>query len=1306
MKNFKLFFLFVALTFAGIQTFADDISLVKGKETKLTITENNYSNLRLTSSLSGLNYFNVKSPEGTFSQIAVAGYGYSMDIGNPRLPVLKKLIELPIDSEFEIKITKQEFQEFDLNELGVNFKIFPAQPSVFKNIEDPDDIEFIFNQNTYQANEFFQQQLVKVKHLGTMRSVTMARIEISPFQYNPVSNKIIVCTDLEVEIIFIGGDTGKTIEMKKSLFSPYFNGIYNTVSNYKVEVSDELITDEPVTYIIVSDPMFETALQPFIEWKTKKGFYVIEAYTDQPNVGTTTTSIKTYLEDLYNNPPTGYNAQSFVLFVGDVDQIPAFSGTSGSHVTDLYYCEYTGDIYPECYYGRFSAENLAELQPQIDKTLEYEQYLMPDPSFLDEALMVAGDDEGYEDIWGNGQINYGTTYYFNMAHGINSHTFLQDPPISNNAYHDSIIANMNRGITYGNYTAHCGSSGWGTPSFTNSDIPGLTNAHKYPLLVGNCCLSNRFNTDDCFGEELLMAVDKGAIGYIGGSNNTQWDEDFWWGVGAETPATYPVYNPDNLGAYDRTFHDNGEPLSQWCATQGQMPSAGNLAVTQAGGNETYYWEIYCLMGDPSVMIYMSQPPVTNATYAGLMPLGAATFTVNTEPYAYVGITKDGVLHGAAIADASGTAEVTMNPIISVPGTADVVVTRQNGQPYIGTVIVASPSGPYLLYNSHNIDDIAGNNNGEADYDEDILLDVTLENMGSDPATNVSATLSSTDTYVTITDDYNTWPDIPDGATSTQNGAFGITVSDDVPDQHIVDFDLEITGSSKDIWNSSFSITVNAPLLEFGSMTIDDNAGGDGNGRLDPGETADIYVPVSNNGHSLSPLAEANLSSLSGWITINSGYISLGQIVAGNTANALFNISTDPLTPIGTAVDLTVDVSADNYGISNTFYQSVGLVLEDWETGNFASFPWIFTGNADWFITNVDPYEGTYCAQSGAITHNQTSEMEVELNVTTADDISFYRKVSSESGWDYLRFYIDGTQQEQWSGEVAWSQVNYPVTTGLHTFKWVYYKDSNTSNGSDCGWVDYINFPPISPPPTPPNIEINPENFEVTLPPDDQTTQTLTISNIGEEVLDFSITKYYHPNKSSKAYCTSVGGGSDEFIENVTIGSINNTTVQSYYADYTSMSTVVVPGMSYPITITNGDPVWTSDQCGIWVDWNQNEDFYDDAPITVSGSPGVGPYTANIVPPGDAMPGPTRMRVQIIYSAVPDPCTASFTYGEVEDYTLVVDSDFTDWLTFTPPTGTIPGSDMTDIDVTFNSTDMEVGDYYADLIISSNDPVEP
>jgi agmatine/peptidylarginine deiminase len=242
-------------------------------------------------------------------------------------------------------------------------------------------------------------------------------------------------------------------------------------------------------------------------------------------------------------------------------------------------------------------------------------------------------------------------------------------------------------------------------------------------------------------------------------------------------------------------------------------------------------------------------------------------------------------------------------------------------------------------------------------------------------------------------------------------------------------------------------------------------------------------------------------------------------------------------------------------------------------------------------------------------------------------------------------------------------------------------------------------------PSYPDISVNPSSFEVTLLTNDSTVKQLSLSNLGQMELNFNIDKQYIFNKA-KAYCSSSGGGSDEFILNVTIGSINNTTGQSFYADYTSISTDVNAGESYPVTITNGDTNWPADECGIWVDWNQNEDFYDDAPVIVSGSPGVGPYTADIVPPVDAMPGSTRMRVQIIYNQTPDPCIASFLYGEVEDYTLNVNSDFTDWLTIDPLTGNVSGQGTMNINLTFNSTGMDEGDYYADVIINCNDPDQP
>jgi hypothetical protein len=122
-----------------------------------------------------------------------------------------------------------------------------------------------------------------------------------------------------------------------------------------------------------------------------------------------------------------------------------------------------------------------------------------------------------------------------------------------------------------------------------------------------------------------------------------------------------------------------------------------------------------------------------------------------------------------------------------------------------------------------------------------------------------------------------------------------------------------------------------------------------------------------------------------------------------------------------------------------------------------------------------------------------------------------------------------------------------------------------------------------------------------------------------------------------------------------VGSISNTgTGSNSYSDYTSMSTTMEIGTSYPITVTNGEP-YSVDECGIWVDWNQDEDFGTGERITpVSGSPGKGPYTATITPPGTALAGACRLRVRINDGSLDSmsPCGGA-TYGEVEDYTIIV-----------------------------------------------------
>ena len=66
-----------------------------------------------------------------------------------------------------------------------------------------------------------------------------------------------------------------------------------------------------------------------------------------------------------------------------------------------------------------------------------------------------------------------------------------------------------------------------------------------------------------------------------------------------------------------------------------------------------------------------------------------------------------------------------------------------------------------------------------------------------------------------------------------------------------------------------------------------------------------------------------------------------------------------------------------------------LLAEDFETAGFLSYPWVMGGDADWVIDDVNPYEGSYCARSGDVSHNDQSDLEVTLEVSAASDISFW-----------------------------------------------------------------------------------------------------------------------------------------------------------------------------------------------------------------------------------------------------------------------------------------------------------------------------
>lgn len=799
MKNF-LFTILVIIIAAHLLN-ADMIKLGSA-QTRTGIIINTETQLKVNLEIENINTFSVDADNEYYTRLSIPGFSHSTVIGEPELPVLRKIISVPWGAEVKINIEGYSIEEFNLADQAIFHPVIPAQPSLSKAI-DPCEIDFKISQDAYLRNDYNDQELVQVEELGIMRGHRLFLITVQPVNYNPVANSIKIHNNLTINLDFTGGDLEYTAWQQERTFSPDFESVYRkSIFNYRSLSSRDVLTSYPMKYVIISDPMFEDQLQPFIAWKIRSGYETIVAYTD--DIGTTTTLIKNFIQDLYDAGAPDDPAPTYVLLVGDVSEIPAYSGSTGSHVTDLNYVKLDGaDYYPEMYYARFSARNTGELQPQIDKTLEYEQFLMPDPAFLGEVVMIAGMDSYHGATWANGQINYGTTYYFNEDHGILSHTYLYPQSGSNSG---QIISDVSNGVGYVNYTAHGGPTSWSDPSFTIANINSLQNEGKYPLVVGNCCLTNKFETGECFGEAWLRAENKGAIGYIGGTNSTYWDEDYWWGVGAGAINSNPTYEQTGQGAYDGLFHDHDEAFEDWYTTAMAMIYCGNMAVVEGGsGMINYYWEIYSLMGDPSLSAYLGVPAENSVSTPDIIFIGLGTADIYAEPYSYVALTRDEVICATALIGSSGMATLEFSPF-TTPGEADIVITRQNRQPYISTIQIIPNDGPYLVIDDYT--PLAGNDD-YIETGEDVLLTIALNNVGTENAEDVTVTIISDDQFITITDDTEYYGLVYAGNTLSIENGFAFNVSDLAPDLHPLQITAVIT-SDGGAWTENMSLMIYEP----------------------------------------------------------------------------------------------------------------------------------------------------------------------------------------------------------------------------------------------------------------------------------------------------------------------------------------------------------------------------------------------------------------------------------------------------------------------------------------------------------------
>lgn len=135
--------------------------------------------------------------------------------------------------------------------------------------------------------------------------------------------------------------------------------------------------------------------------------------------------------------------------------------------------------------------------------------------------------------------------------------------------------------------------------------------------------------------------------------------------------------------------------------------------------------------------------------------------------------------------------------------------------------------------------------------------------------------------------------------------------------------------------------------------------------------------------------------------------------------------------------------------------AVGIVFCD--AIEACNLDWTPGGDAPWLFQTTVTHDGVDALASGPITHNQESWL--QSTATGPGTLSFWWSVSSEPGYDYLEFWIDGGRSNRISGTVAWQPQTVSLAAGPHTLRWRYMKDGSADSGSDCGWVDQITWTP-------------------------------------------------------------------------------------------------------------------------------------------------------------------------------------------------------------------------------------------------------
>lgn len=1025
-------------------------------------------------------YFNnpIVNTTGDFQTISFDNTMLTGIAGEPSFPYMATSLLLPPGEE-AISIKIELGQKVSLKG---KFTLFPYQSS--RPLSDPGNHSFNINKEVYSAN----QDLPRQKHgnISThyLYGHSIAMTTITPIVYNPANKTVeyykevtvIINTKTSQKAQIALDNFSADSDIEKYIQNPELTSRYN-ISKKMSENPYKLLIITPETFMADFDTLRNIYLSRGITSEIISPNYIITHISGQD----TPEKIRNYIIQEYQESGIEY-----VILGGDIQHVPhrsfycsveSGSGYSSDDIpADLYYSALDGnwdtdgdnlwgepdedDLLPELAVARFPFGDADELENIIHKSISYQN--TPVLGEFTNNLMAGENLYSNPDTWGRD--------YLDLLIGERSDNGYTTIGIPDNYTIDSIyehssswsgstlMAHVNSGKQFVHHVGHANPTyvaHMSISDISNNNFSGANGIdHNYTLFHTHGCDCGSFDLN-CILEK-MVTIDNFAVSVIGNSRYG------WFNEGqSEGPAAHlhremvdALYH-EKMNHLGKAFKEAKIQTAPWVEAPGQWEEGA------------IRWNFYDLnvLGDPVLSVWTDEPIDIDVAYENILPLGTTSSTVNItndgtpmENFT-CSVLKNGILHASAETDANGTAILNFNPVVTEIGDAQLIVVGYNCLPDTSIISFIPEAGPYVVYNDHEIIDINGNNNGEADYGENVQLTVEIINSGQDDASDVSSEISITDEFITLLDSVENYGSVTAGTIVSREEAYDIQIAPLTPDQHIASFTLECTSDNAS-WLSDFQVIVNAPEPLSGTMIINDE-NGNNNGKIDQGETVTIEIPVTNNGHSDCAGTTIVIGCDNTDITITQNTLDLGNISAGETVAASFEIYADEAIPNGTIIEFNSEIDMCGYINSSSCYQAIGIVMEDFETGDFTSYNWLHSGNMPWVITNNNVYNGDFSSKSGAISDEQSSSLDIEINVMQEGILSFARKVSSEADYDKLKILIDNELLGSWSGVIDWEVMSYTIQPGIHTLSWVYIKDMNSSSGDDCAWIDDIVFPPTS-----------------------------------------------------------------------------------------------------------------------------------------------------------------------------------------------------------------------------------------------------